>query len=98
MACALEWDDDSNPRHAYRHYRKAIELDPGQPLYSSAYALMRIHRKPDGAKFDREALTRLRGAFAASPDDPDVVYNYAFGLTKMGRDLEAQIAIQRARK
>jgi tetratricopeptide (TPR) repeat protein len=98
MACALEWDDDSDFRHAYRHYRRAVELEPGQPLYSSAYALMRIRRKPDGSKFDREALRRLREAFSASPDDPDVVYNYAHGLMEMGRDLEAEIALRRARK
>ena len=98
MACALEWDDESDPVHAYRHYRRAVELEPGQPLYSSAYALMRIRRKPDGSKFDREALRRLRAAFAAAPDDPDVVYNYAFGLVQMGRDREAEIAIRRARK
>jgi len=98
MACALEWDDDSDFRHAYRHYRRAVELEPGQPLYSSAYALMRIRRKPDGSKFDREALRRLREAFGASPDDPDVVYNYAHGLMEMGRELEAEIALRRARK
>lgn len=98
MACAVEWDDDSDFRHAYRHYRRAVELEPGQPLYSSAYALMRIRRKPDGSKYDREALRRLREAFGASPDDPDVVYNYAHGLMEMGRELEAEIALRRARK
>jgi tetratricopeptide (TPR) repeat protein len=98
MACALEWDDDADFRHAYRHYRRAVELEPGQPLYSSAYALMRIRRKPDGSKFDREALRRLRHAFAASPDDPDVVYNYAHGLMQMSREAEAEIALRRARK
>jgi tetratricopeptide (TPR) repeat protein len=98
MACALEWDDDSDFRHAYRHYRRAVELEPGQPLYSSAYAMMRIRRKPDGSKFDREAHRRLRDAFSASPDDPDVVYNYAHGLMEMGRESEAEIALRRARK
>ena len=98
MACALEWDDDSDFRTAYRHYRRAVELEPGQPLYSSAYALMRIRRKPEGSKFDREALRRLREAFFASPDDQDVVYNYAHGLMEMGRGFEAEIALRRARK
>jgi tetratricopeptide (TPR) repeat protein len=98
MACALEWDDDADFRHAYRHYRRAVELEPGQPLYSSAYALMRIRRKPDGSKFDREALRRLRDAFSASPDDADVVYNYAHGLMTMGRESEAEVALRRARK
>src|SRR5262245_19171252 len=44
MACALEWDDEADVRAAYRHYRLAVQLEPGQPLYSSAYALMRIRR------------------------------------------------------
>jgi tetratricopeptide (TPR) repeat protein len=98
MACALEWDDESDAQAAYRHYRKAVELEPGQPLYSSAYALMRIHRRPDRSKYDREALRRLRSAFAASPDDQDIVYNYAFGLLEMGRRGEAHIVLRRARK
>jgi tetratricopeptide (TPR) repeat protein len=98
MACALEWDDESDAQAAYTHYRKAVQLDPGQPLYSSAYALMRIKRRPHRAKFDREALTRLRSAFAASPDDVDIVYNYALGLLEMKRLGEAQMVLRRARK
>ncbi len=98
MACALEWDDDSDLGHAYRHYRRAVELEPGQPLYSSAYALMRIRRKSKRTKFDREALARLRDSFAACPDDSDIVYNYAFGLIEMARFGEAEFALKRARK
>jgi tetratricopeptide (TPR) repeat protein len=98
MACALEWDDESDAQAAYQHYRKAVELEPGQPLYSSAYALMRIRRRSNAGKVDREALRRLRAAFAAAPDDQDIVYNYAFGLTEMGRDGEAKLVLRRARK
>jgi tetratricopeptide (TPR) repeat protein len=98
MACALEWDDESDAHAAYRHYRKAVQLDPGQPLYSSAYALMRIRRRPDRSKYDREALRRLRDAFAVCPDDPDIVYNYAMGLIEMRRHGEAHIVLRRARK
>jgi tetratricopeptide (TPR) repeat protein len=98
MACALEWDDESDVDAAYKHYRKAVELEPGQPLYSSAYALMRIRRRPDPRKYDRDALRRLRAAFSASPDDQDIVYNYALGLVEMGRRGEAQLILRRARK
>jgi tetratricopeptide (TPR) repeat protein len=98
MACALEWDDESDVEAAYKHYRKAVELEPGQPLYSSAYALMRIRRRPERLKYDRDALQRLRNAFSASPDDPDIVYNYALGLIEMGRRSEAHLILRRARK
>src|SRR5262245_55352725 len=98
MACALEWDDESDVEAAYKHYRKAVELEPGQPLYSSAYALMRIRRRPERQKYDRNALQRLRNSFSASPDDPDIVYNYALGLIEMGRRSEAHLILRRARK
>jgi tetratricopeptide (TPR) repeat protein len=98
LACAHDWDDDGDTRQAYRHYRRAVELDPGQPLYSSAYALERLRRKTTASKYDREALVRLRDAFAATPDDPDVVYNYVAGLVEMRRLGEAETALRRARK
>ena len=98
MACALEWDEEANVQAAYRHYRRAVQLEPGQPLYSSAYALMRIRRRPNPTKHDPEALRRLRDSFAASPDDQDIVYNYAYGLMEMGRLGEAEVALRRARK
>jgi tetratricopeptide (TPR) repeat protein len=98
MACALEWDDEADVEAAYRHYRRAVELEPGEPLYSSAYALMRIRRRPGKAKYDRESLQRLRNSFTASPEDPDIVYNYAFGLIEMNRRNEAQLVLRRARK
>ncbi len=98
LACAHDWDDDGDARQAYRHYRRAVELDPGQPLYSSAYALERLRRKTTASKYDRDALVRLRDAFAASPDDPDVVYNYVAGLIEMRRLGEAELALRRARK
>jgi tetratricopeptide (TPR) repeat protein len=98
LACAHDWDDDGDARQAYRHYRRAVELDPGQPLYSSAYALERLRRKTTASKYDRDALVRLRDAFAATPDDQDVVYNYVAGLIEMGRLGEAELALRRARK
>ncbi len=98
LACAHDWDDDGDARQAYRHYRRAVELDPGQPLYSSAYALERLRRKTTASKYDREALVRLREAFSAAPDDADVVYNYVAGLIEMRRLGEAELALRRARK
>ena len=98
LACALDWDDQADTDQAYHHYRKAVELEPGQPLYSSAYALTRIRRKAGQVRQDREALQRLRTAFAAAPDDVDIVYNYAAGLLDLGRALEAELVIRRARK
>lgn len=98
MACALDWDEQADPRRAYAHYRQAVTLEPGQPLYSSAYALMRIRQKSGRTKFDREALRRLRAAVAAEPEDPDIAYNYAAGLLQMGRHGEAEFALRRARK
>ena len=97
MACALDWDDEPNPRRAYRHYRRAVHLEPGQPLYSSAYALMRIRLRGNKKRtVDRDALRRLRNAFVAEPDDPDIVYNYVSGLMEMGRDPEAEIALHKS--
>ncbi len=97
MACAIDWDDQPDPPRAYYHYRRAVELEPGQPLYSSAYALMKIRRKTS-SKYDRESLRRLRDAFSASPTDPDVVFNYVNGLMEMDRHDEAEVALRRARK
>jgi tetratricopeptide (TPR) repeat protein len=98
MACALDWDPEADQGHAYTHYRRAVELDPGQPLYSSSYALMRIRRKGPGTKYDRESLRRLRDAFAADPNDIEIVYNYIQGLMELGRSGEAELALRRARK
>ena len=95
MARALDWDEDADPRSAYQHYRRAADLDPGQPLYSSSYALMRIRQCKHRPA---ESLRRLRDAFAADPDDPDVVYNYVCGLMDLGRHAEAELALRRARK
>ena len=98
MACALDWEDHSNLQQAYRHYRRAAELDPGQPLYVSAYAMTRLRRNGTKARADRKSLQLLRQAFAAAPDDPDVVYNYVSGLLEMNRYKELELPLQRARK
>jgi tetratricopeptide (TPR) repeat protein len=95
MARALDWDDEGDPHSAYDHYRRATDLDPGQPLYSSSYALMRIRQRKNRSA---AALTRLRDAFGADPDDPDIVYNYVCGLMDLGRSTEAELALRRARK
>jgi tetratricopeptide (TPR) repeat protein len=97
MACAIDWDDESDAPRALYHYRRAVELDPGQPLYSSAYALMRIRRRAR-SRPDPDSLQQLREAFAASPDDQDVVHNYASGLAATRRFAEAELALRRARK
>jgi tetratricopeptide (TPR) repeat protein len=98
MACAIDWDEEPDVSRAYRHYHRAVQLEPAQPLYSSVYALQRIRRKKDVGKVDREALRRLREAFAAQPDDADIVHNYASGLMDMGLYGEAELAIRRARR
>lgn len=97
MACALDWDDGSDPQQVSYHYRRALELEPGQPLYSSAYALRRLRTETLAEPARTEVRQRLSCAFSAEPDDPDVVYNYVAGLLELGgHPLEAELALRRA--
>ncbi len=98
MACAMDWDEECEDSAAWVHYKRAVELEPGQPLYSSAYALMRIRRLGKRAADDGETLLRLRESYGGAPDDPDVVHNYISGLIELGRYNEARLPLERARR
>lgn len=91
MAVAIEDDPDSDKARAGRRYRRAITLDPENPLYLADYG---AHQFQAGAV--ATGLELMREAAALAPDDPDIVGQLAKYLREHGALDEAQSVVRLA--
>jgi tetratricopeptide (TPR) repeat protein len=91
MASALHADDRGDLERAATHFRKALQLDPGNSRCLAEYGLvaLRLGRTDEG-------LARLREAAERAPDDPGVVGKLAKGLRIAGKGEEARKTLRAA--
>ena len=85
MAVAVEDDPDANAERAGRYYRRALELDPKNPLYLCEYGQYLV----EWGKVQK-GLSLLRKANAEAPDDPQMVAALTEALRVTGNVEEAE--------
>jgi tetratricopeptide (TPR) repeat protein len=90
-ATALEADSQADPKRALAHWRRAVELDPTNARYLSAFGLLAVREGEC-----EEGLTALRRAHELASDDPAVLGNLTEGLCHAGLAEEARTALRAA--
>jgi predicted Zn-dependent protease len=91
MAVAVEDDESADSKRAGRHYRRALALDPRNPVYLCDFGVYLLDQGQTSA-----GLKRLRAAMAEAPDDPDIVRALAQALRENGETLEAERIVRLA--
>jgi tetratricopeptide (TPR) repeat protein len=89
MASALVHDTDGDLDRAADHYRRSLELDPGQTKCRSEYGLVMVRLGQTEL-----GLELLRQAVEQAPDDADATAKLAKGLRLLGRGAEAAAALR----
>jgi tetratricopeptide (TPR) repeat protein len=89
FACAHAEDDRGDRQLALSHFRRAMNLAPGEPAYLAAFGLLAIEQ---GERDN--GLTALRSALELAPDDPEIVAQVADGLRQ--QNVEEARAVARA--
>jgi len=85
-------------REATAAYRKALELDPGNPtvLLNLADAELALGRRPEAEALYREMIERLERDASASDPESQVMLAKAQGLVHLGKTREAVQLTQQA--
>jgi tetratricopeptide (TPR) repeat protein len=91
MASAVEADVHCTPDRALEHWRRALELEPEEPQYLSAFGLLAVREGQT-----EEGLTALRRAHELAPDNLDVLASCAEGLCHAGLHEEARALLRAA--
>ena len=68
MASAHNGDAKCDPQRAAEHYRKSLQLDPGQPRCLGEFGLLALR-----LGCTEEGLASLRRAVELAPDDPEEI-------------------------
>jgi tetratricopeptide (TPR) repeat protein len=92
MATALNTRTKADPERAAEHYRRALELEPNQPLCLAEFGLLTL-RQGNPA----EGLETLRRAAELAPNEPAVIGKLARGLRLVERTEEALQVLRAAR-
>jgi tetratricopeptide (TPR) repeat protein len=89
MGNAVQAEDRGNLERAAGHYRRALEIDPGQVQCLCDYGLLavRLGRIEEG-------LARLREAVERAPADAEALAKLVRGLRMCGRGDEARAALR----
>jgi tetratricopeptide (TPR) repeat protein len=91
MATAIEADAEGDPARALDHWRRALQLDPTDRRYLSAFGLVAVR---EGQV--EEGLAALRQAYQESADDPAVLARLTEALCHAGEHEEARTALRAA--
>jgi tetratricopeptide (TPR) repeat protein len=92
LAGALADDEDCDPLRALRHYRRAAELDAGNPQYLCDWGLQALELEDTTTAF-----TALLRAGHLAQDDPEIMSRVAGGLRCVDAAAEAGAFLKAAR-
>jgi tetratricopeptide (TPR) repeat protein len=92
MAMAIDFDPDADPKRAWKHLRKAVNLDRTEASYWSALGQLGLRLGKN-----RSALTAFRQAAELESDDLSIVDEIVDGLLALDRESEAQAVLTSAR-
>jgi tetratricopeptide (TPR) repeat protein len=82
MAAALEAGGKGDRQRALTHYRRAVELEPEEPIYLCGFGLLALEIGDD----DEEGLTALRRALELAPDDAEIIGQAVEGIEQSDRE------------
>jgi Tfp pilus assembly protein PilF len=91
MAGSLHADDQGDCERAVAHYRRSLELDPGQVRCRADYGLLLVRQGEV-----EDGLGRLREAVERAPENAEVLGKLVKALRLAGRSDEARSALRAA--